>query len=93
MSKTVWKFVLWPYPDPFEVGMPGGSKILSVRIQRGEVCLWALVDSEASHAEVRRFHIVGTGHPIRQDLDKLQFIDTVLMDEGTLVWHVFEVLA
>lgn len=67
--------------------MPRGARILSVGAQRGQICLWALVDTEAPE-EARCFRVYGTGRPV--EVENLLFIGTVILGEGDLVWHIFE---
>lgn len=86
MARSVWKFPI--YPETMQdVDMPAGAHALSVEFQRGTLCLWALVDPHANMVK-RRVVVLGTGHVAEID-DGLQFIGTVLMMEGDLVFHVF----
>lgn len=85
--KTVWKYRL-EIEDYNDVYMPLGATVLSVALQAGIICLWVLVDPEASLIR-RRFRIAGTGHPI--DEEQHEFIGTVLYPWLGLVFHVFEV--
>ena len=81
---------IWKYPveatDSFLVEMPIGARILSVQVQRDEVCMWALVDPNAP-TEGRRFNVYGTGHPIRRDPG--EFVGTFQLRGGALVFHLF----
>lgn len=81
---------IYKYPlkitDRQAVNMPLGAQMLSVQMQNGVPCLWALVDEDAVCAD----HVLamyGTGHPV----DSLQkkFVATFQMPEHGLVWHVF----
>ena len=83
-----YKLELSDYPT---LTLPKDAKILSVQIQKGILCLWALVDTSAP-IEQRKFRLAGTGHPIKENLDELQFIDTIQSHEGALVFHIFEIL-
>ncbi|MFH1110959.1 MAG: hypothetical protein V1790_17435 [Planctomycetota bacterium] len=82
------------YKYPLEIGgfleveMPRGAIILSVQAQWEVICLWVLVDLEDA-PEKRYFRVAGTGHPINHPVK--QFIGTVQLLRGTLVFHVFEV--
>lgn len=60
--KTLHKYLLNPR-RPI-VSMPIGAKPLSVQMQRGDVCLWALVDPNAELQD-RNFHILRTGDSVR----------------------------
>jgi hypothetical protein len=67
------------------VRMPEGAEILSVADQRGELCVWALVDPDAD-LENRMFYIFGTGNPVSETLP-WQFVGSV--QQSVFVWHVF----
>jgi hypothetical protein len=68
--------------------MPKGYQILSVEMQNGIICLWALVDPEQP-LEVRDIRIAGTGDAIKET--EIVFIGTVLLHGGSRVYHIFEV--
>lgn len=69
-------------------------EFLSVQVQRDEVTLWALVDTEkpANYADI---YIIGTGWNLGAKrepwMTKANFVDTV-QDQDGLVWHIFGVL-
>lgn len=88
MIKTIWKYTL---NSDYDIKMPAGATVLSVQIQRGEICLWALVDPYAL-TELRRFRIYGTGLKV-PDHGNLKFIGTVQDDAEFFVLHVFEIIA
>lgn len=83
--KTIWKFEI-PVAESFGVGMPSGAEILSVQVQRGFPCVWAIVDSEAPQT-TRYFCIRGTGHPLGE---VGKYIGTFQVHGGELVFHLFE---
>lgn len=84
--KSIWKF-------PFEITgeqkifMPRTAKILSVQVQHGTPCIWALVDTDEQKTE-RTFIVHGTGHPC--SCDASEFIGTFQISGGALVFHLFE---
>lgn len=86
MKRTIYK-----YPLELEhlqgVTMPKDATILTVQVQRGVLCLWALVNPEAP-PQLREIEIFGTGLPIQEWTRS--YIGTVQMQEGMLAWHVFE---
>lgn len=89
MTKAVWKFAL-EVKDRQRIALPVGAKALSVAEQRGTLCLWALVDPDERLTEPRAVCIVGTGHEIDEaDTANTEFIGSVLMLGGNLVFHVF----
>lgn len=87
MAKSIWKFQL-SVTDIQSLYIPADAKILSVQVQHGEPCVWALVDTD-KRDESRVLRTFGTGHPIGTS-DNLVFIGTYQLHGGGLVFHVFE---
>lgn len=87
MNSTVWKYTL--EPESLMVDMPHGAKILSVREQHGEICLWALVDPDAASFDRREFVVIGTGEH-HSGVEGMNYLGTVLLTGGHIVLHVFE---
>lgn len=58
--RTVYKYPLLIL-DEQEVELPFGAHILTVDVQRGEPCLWALVES-TEHKTPRKV-LIGQQHP------------------------------
>ena len=81
---TIWKYTLQPECD---VQVPVASKVLSVHEQHGDVNLWALVDP-SNELITRHFSVYGTGHEVPAHPG--EFIGTVHIHGGALVFHVFE---
>lgn len=67
------------------IWLPEGAKILSVQAQRGQIAMWYLNDGAPSR--LYTVVIVGTGHNV--PAGALQYVGTVQMNDGTLVWHIF----
>lgn len=84
----VWKFRL-PL-DSESVSMPEGAEVLHVGEQYDVLCVWALCDPSREQVE-RRFVVRGTGHSVPDERGR--FLGTVLLLDGTLVLHVWEVSA
>ena len=82
--KTIWKYPL-TVTDYQSVRMPKGAEILSVADQQGELCVWALVDSDAE-LEDRMFYIFGTGNSFNEVIP-MNFLGSV--QQNVFVWHVF----
>jgi len=70
-----------------KIPMPDGSLILSVQVQNGIPCVWAMVDTGKPKI-ARTFVIIGTGQLC--DMDSLKLIGTFQLFEGELVFHLFE---
>lgn len=62
------------------------KRILTIQIQDGTPCLWALVDTEAPEVPMQ-IRMAGTGTHDAHDFDKLRFISTT--QYGTFVLHWF----
>lgn len=89
MTASVFKYpVAWG--DLVRIDMPESAQILSAQTQGPyeSLAIWALVDPNAPLI-ARTFRIAGTGHPIEE---AVTFIDTVQLQDGSLVFHVFEVM-
>lgn len=79
---TIYKYNLTN--DGYEPRIPKGGKVLTVQRQKGDICIWVLVDPKQNF-EQRYFVVYGTGFEINP---QHQYIGTV--QEGAYVWHVFE---
>ena len=88
--KKVYKYKL-EIADYQTVTLPAGAKILCIKTQHGEACLWALVDPNQEMTEDVTLRCAGTGHPITEE--NLEYIDTVLMYKDALVFHFFKVIS
>lgn len=84
---TIFKYPLI-ITDEQILELPLFSQILSVKFQRGELFLWAKVNTDSQSVKTKIF-IYGTGNPIRSK-SKMKFVDTVMHFEDSLVWHVFK---
>ncbi len=82
---TVHKFILEP-ANRQPVKMNRGAKLLHVHFQRGELCLWAQVDT-LKPLEDFSIHVYGTGHELRDD--DLVYIGTAHHPDMPLVFHVY----
>lgn len=88
MSKTIWKYPI-ATTDLQVVQMPAGAEVLCVQVQRGEPCLWALVDPSAE-PEFRSVEVYGTGHTVRIDTGvERRYVGTYQLYGGDLIFHVF----
>ena len=91
--KSIYKYEL-PIEAKAKVEMKCGANVLSVNVQDGKLCVWALINKKAREEE-RKFLIFGTGHDIQDegkekiDLYKHTFVGTVLAQGGKLVLHVW----
>lgn len=85
--------VIWKFPirceDDWSLAMPAGSIPLSVGLQNGSPVLWAAVDSSTTEKEQHRFHLRGTGHPLR-GAGMHRFVGTFQLERSGLVFHLFD---
>lgn len=79
LSRTIWKYPL--AIDRNILQMPLGARVLTVQMQAGTPCLWALVWPHLE-TETRIFDVYGTGHPVPAACG--DYVATV-QD-----WHVFD---
>lgn len=86
--KTIHKFPI-EIVDFQVINIPSGAKFLHVDMQNQTMCLWALVDTDAPIVE-RRIRVIGTGLPAG-DISIEQHIGSVLVLQGTYVFHIFDV--
>ena len=86
--RQVFKWTL-AITDLQALSLPKGAQILSVQVQNELPQLWALVDP-AAEKEKRTIAIYGTGHPVPDNPG--DYIGTVQMLNGRLVWHIFAAL-
>ena len=88
MKKVVYKYKLQLTKVIQEVVLPQGAQILCIKMQNDELCMWALIDPDQTYNEVVKIRCAGTGHEITEDVE---YIDTVMLLDGELVFHFFKV--
>ena len=88
MKKVVYKYKLQITKVIQEVVLPLGAQILCIKMQNDELCMWALVDPDQTYNEVVKIRCADTGHEITEDVE---YIDTVMLLDGELVFHFFKV--
>lgn len=89
---TVYKYAVAPSLETIDLDIPGGGPIISAGIDPGgNVCVWAMVDTDEPEEKVRIL-CVGTGWPLdaimNEEANGLNFIGTV--KEGIYMWHLFQ---
>jgi len=85
--KTIWKFP-FEVTDTLRLSMPDGASIIHVGVQKGQPCIWAIVDPEA-YVVPFTFYLRGTGHSLTGE--EGVHIGSFQMYQGDLVFHLFEV--
>ena len=84
--KTIWKFPL-RVADQQTLSMPAGAQTLTVQMQFGVLCLWAVVDPNTPLREELDIRMHGTGHSF--DDTGYTYLATFQMNAGQLIFHVF----
>lgn len=88
--KTIFKYEL-QLTDVQTLRLPGYYQVLCVQVQNGKPCLWAAVDPSYPGRN-KGIRIIGTGHQF-SDYEDLEYISTFQLEDGALVFHVFEVIS
>ena len=91
MPLKIWKYDI-PIDNYIELDIPFPAKPIAFQLQHGKPTLWCLVNPEAE-ASKHMFRFSGTGHPIIEELELLNYIGTVQMFNGDMVWHLFEIVS
>lgn len=88
MSNRIFKYALsfsGMYADKIDIKKDATP--LTVQMQNGEVCLWALVNDQ-NEDEAWEIEVYGTGHSI-EDQGHLSYLGTAQDHGGALVLHFF----
>ena len=88
MERQVWKYSL-AVETRQDVMMPKGARVLTVQVQQGQPCVWALVDPHTDPDDYWPVTLCtyGTGHPMPGDPG--EYVGTFQLSGGALVFHVF----
>lgn len=89
MSVAVWNYPV-PVEDSFSLLMPLGARPLTVQLQRGRPCLWALVNPDEPKV-AHHFVLCGTGRERDIPAGSMRHVGTFQLSEGDLVFHLFSV--
>jgi hypothetical protein len=93
---VVWKFP-FDVEGYFERDLPEGARIISVAVQAGHPCFWAVVNPQAPTRR-RRFYLLGTGHEmyvggpsdVAGSPADLVHLGSFMLEGGAFVGHLFE---
>lgn len=76
--------------NDYRVEMPEGAKILTVREQFGNICIWAEIDPEQPMV-FRYFEVLGARQTIPESMGQSrEYIGTVALEGGKLIFHIYE---
>ena len=62
--------------------------LLSVAEQNNQIMMYAIVD-DLEYGIPVDVRIIGTGLPIKEDIENYKFLGTVKLEDGRLMFHVF----
>lgn len=83
--RKLWKYGMRPGMN--EVSMPADAELLTVASQHNEPVIWALVEPR-NRQVIHKIELVPTG--MAPDDGFRMYIGTVLLDNDTIVFHVFD---
>lgn len=84
--KKIYKY---PFQSNEIVYLPVGAKILSVKSQRGQAVVYAIVNTLVKGIEPYEFIAIGTGGDA-DEVDGCEFLGTLMFgDNQTYVEHIF----
>jgi len=70
------------------ISMPHDAIYIHVGAQGDSMFIWAEVDTESSLIE-HNFEVFGTGSEMHQDMGVRQYVGSLMMNDGALVFHVY----
>jgi hypothetical protein len=87
-TKRIFKYTIDLDKREQTVLLPEFAEVLSAQVQRGDGQIWALVDTDEEQ-KPRKFFVFVTGAAVKNP-ERLRFVDTLQLHEGSIVLHVFE---
>ena len=90
MMRTIHKVPLYVKDEQTHT-LPKGAKLLAVQVQREQPCLWFECDTNKSMVP-RVIKTFGTGKELPKN-EALRYIGTYQLQDGALVYHVYEELS
>ena len=85
--RKIFKFPL-EVTDYQTIEVKSPAILLSVAEQNNNIVLYAMID-DLEYGIPVDVRIIGTGHPIKDDIDNYKFLGTVNLIDGGLMFHVF----
>lgn len=87
-ERKIYKYTL-ELTDKQVLSLPQGAKLLSVEEQGGKIVLYALVNPEEKIRAGFKIYVFETGHPLPEIIYSFDFLGTVKLQDGALMFHVF----
>jgi hypothetical protein len=88
VGNSVYKYIVKNLATENIIRMPIGAEIIPVAQQHKQLVVWAIVDPKQTTVEPRIVKCVLTGQVT--GLAGYVFLDTILLDNGNFVVHVFK---
>jgi len=85
--KKIYKYEIQA-EDIQRIDIPS-ERILSVQEQHNKIVVYALIDTENTTLQTYEFGMNGTGNPITFEVETFEFLGTVKLYDGSLMFHVF----
>jgi hypothetical protein len=70
------------------IKVPEDSRFLCLKEQNDIPVTYWEVDTKQTRSKYCIFYIFGTGNPL-ENMQNLHYIDTVICNNGMLVWHIY----
>lgn len=87
MNNAVWKYFIEGQTS--KIRMPIGADVLSAESQGDEIVIYSLVNTKEVDTQEIEIKIFGTGQPIELNIKEYTFLDTLKLEDGSLMLHVF----
>lgn len=87
MNRKIYKYPL-EIKNSQIIDIPAEGVVLSIKNQNEQPVLYALVDTDCEQKGQVRIECRGTGHNLSGE-EPIQLIETLLFDNGNLVFHFF----
>ena len=85
----VYKYTLGNVPGTKHTPMPRSAVVVNVRVQHGNVVLWAVVDPVEVETMTRLFSLIETGAEVPTS-GGAYYLGTSRLCEGNYILHTFE---
>lgn len=86
--KTIFKYQI-SYGGSNIFDLPKGFKVLSVAEQYDNIVFYGIVDLTEEETEQFEFVVKGTGTPFDINEEDFEFLNTVKLFGGDLMFHIF----
>lgn len=85
--RTIHKYIIRPNSN--SISLPENAEVLCIKLQNNQPFIWVLLNDSEPVIE-RFFGLFVTGENIRGNFKIKDYIGTVLMQQDSFVFHLFE---